>query len=119
MITRDEILKGQVIPQEFEANLAALLERLNKFRLMYGKPMVVTSGYRTPAHNKKIGGAKWSRHCVCMAADFADQNQDIKNWVKDNPNVLEDCDLYMEDPSVTPTWIHLDIMPRKTRIFKP
>ena len=119
MITRNEILKGQEIPPEFEANLAVLLQRLNKFRLMYGKPMIVTSGYRTVEHNKAIGGAKLSRHCVCMACDFADKDGEIKAWVKDNPEILEICDLYMEDPLVTLTWIHLDTLPRKTRIFKP
>ena len=119
MISRDEILKGQEIPPEYEANLAVLLERLNKFRFMYGKPMIVTSGYRTVEHNKAIGGAKLSRHCVCMACDFADQDGEIKAWVKDNPEVLEICDLYMEDPLACPSWIHLDTLPRKTRVFKP
>ena len=118
MITKDEILKGQEIPPEFEANLAVLLQRVNKFRLMYGKPMIVTSGYRTVEHNKAIGGAKLSRHCVCMACDFADSDGAIKQWVKENPEVLEICDLYMEDPERCSGWIHLDTLPRKNRVFK-
>ena len=119
MITREEILKGQTIPPEFEANLAELLKRLNKFRAIYGKPMTVVSGYRTPEHNKAIGGAKLSRHCVCMACDFADFDGQLKEWIEDHPDVLKECDLYMEAPESTPTWVHLDILTRKTRVFKP
>ena len=34
-------------------------------------PMVVTSGYRCPAHNAKINGATNSSHLRALAGDFA------------------------------------------------
>lgn len=118
MISREELLKGETLPLHLEQNLTTLLERLNNFRDLYGKPMIVTSGYRTEAHNYKIGGAPYSKHCQAMACDFFDFDGKIKLWIKNNTQVLVDCDLYMEDPIKTPTWVHLDIFKRKTRVFK-
>jgi uncharacterized protein YcbK (DUF882 family) len=35
-----------------------------------GKSISITSGYRSPQHNKKIGGAKDSQHLYGNAADI-------------------------------------------------
>lgn len=34
------------------------------------KPLVIISGYRTPAHNAAVGGAKASRHMTGDAVDI-------------------------------------------------
>jgi len=44
---------------------------LEPLRAHLGKPIKVTSGFRSPAHNAKIGGAKNSLHTTGMAADIA------------------------------------------------
>lgn len=44
---------------------------LEPLRAKLGKPIEVTSGYRSPAHNARIGGAKNSLHTTGMAADLA------------------------------------------------
>jgi hypothetical protein len=119
MIKEVEITKKQVIPDEYKKNLATLLERLNKFRTAYGKPMIVTSGYRSPEYNAKIGGAKRSCHTMCMACDFADSNKSIQDFIKNNPEILDICELWCEDFEHTKGWVHLDIKPRKNRIFLP
>ena len=43
---------------------------LDILRKKIGKPVIVNSGYRTPEHNKKVGGAKYSYHMRGMAADI-------------------------------------------------
>lgn len=45
--------------------------RLEKFRHAVGdKPLPVLSWYRTPAYNRKIGGARNSMHMRAIATDF-------------------------------------------------
>ena len=43
---------------------------LEPIRKKYGKQIIVTSGYRSPELNKKVGGAKTSYHCYGNAADI-------------------------------------------------
>jgi len=47
-----------------------LVDVLQKIRNRFGKAVTVTSGYRTPAHNKKVGGAAYSQHLYGTAADI-------------------------------------------------
>ncbi len=46
-----------------------LVRRLQTARDKIGRPLVVTSGYRCPAHNKAVGGAANSQHLYGKAAD--------------------------------------------------
>lgn len=123
MITKEEVLMGRdkdhPLTEELQANLDLLLIALNKLRTAYGKPMVVTSGYRPAAFNSAAGGAKKSAHMSCQAADFRDSSGELKKWCVDNIHLLEEFGLYLEHPDHTPTWCHLQIRPTKNRIFKP
>lgn len=47
-----------------------LVELLQKVRDHFGKPVSITSAYRTPTHNKSVNGATSSYHIKGQAADF-------------------------------------------------
>lgn len=47
-----------------------LMDILQKIRDHFKSPVTITSGYRTPAYNKKIGGATYSQHTYGTAADI-------------------------------------------------
>lgn len=47
-----------------------LVKVLEAIRSYFGKPITITSGYRTPAHNREVGGAKGSQHVKGTAADI-------------------------------------------------
>jgi uncharacterized protein YcbK (DUF882 family) len=53
-----------------------LLELLDEIRAIYGKPIVITSGYRTPEHNASLGknASKNSSHLKGLAVDIAIEN---------------------------------------------
>ena len=56
---------------QVSANLAALVENvLDPLREAYGKPIVVTSGYRCEKLNRAVGGAASSQHVKGQAADI-------------------------------------------------
>lgn len=55
-----------------QANLSPmLLSMMDMLRDALARPVVVTSAYRCPAHNKKIGGAPKSKHLSGLAVDVA------------------------------------------------
>ena len=60
----------------------ALLDMLQATRIALGQPMVVNSGYRSPAHNRRVGGAKRSFHVRGMAADIATRGVDAPRLVQ-------------------------------------
>ena len=49
---------------------ARLKKLLRKVSAHYGRKLVITSGYRSHRHNRRIGGARRSQHIHCTAADF-------------------------------------------------
>ncbi len=51
----------------FPKRLKSLIRRVEKH---YRRRLVVTSGYRSHAHNRKVGGARKSMHVHCKAVDF-------------------------------------------------
>lgn len=54
-----------------EDNLIALVENiLDPLREAYGKPIIVTSGYRCEELNRLIGGSKTSQHRSGQAVDI-------------------------------------------------
>lgn len=56
---------------EAEANLKELISNvLDPLRKAYGRPIMVTSGYRSPRLNAAVGGVKTSQHQKGQAADI-------------------------------------------------
>ena len=47
-----------------------LVKVLQAIRDHFGKPVIVSSGYRTPGYNKSVGGATYSQHLYGTAADL-------------------------------------------------
>lgn len=125
MITRKEYLMGRdletpLTPKQ-EDNLLKMLGAINMFRCVYGKPMIVTSGYRPPRVNKAIGGAKNSKHMTCEAVDISDRNRELAVFCLNNLDVLIACGLWIENPEKTPGWVHFQCVPPRSGnlIFNP
>ena len=64
------------MPESAKKNVAALVDRvLDPLREAWGKPIIVTSGYRCQELNKAVGGVKTSHHLSGMAADITTGNR--------------------------------------------
>jgi uncharacterized protein YcbK (DUF882 family) len=61
---------GAPFPPELECNVIALAAQLQILRDHLGESVKVLSGYRSPAHNTKVKGAKGSLHLQAKAADL-------------------------------------------------
>ena len=68
-----------------------LVVLLQCIREHFNKPVTITSGYRTAAHNTKVGGSKSSQHLLGRAADIQVADTSV-----------EDVAAYAE--SLMPTW---------------
>ena len=61
---------GSDVPESMMDNLRELVENLQVIRDHINKPMRIISGYRSPAYNRKIDGARKSQHMKARAADI-------------------------------------------------
>ena len=58
------------VPAALMPNLQRLANNLQVLRDAAGRPIGINSGYRTPEHNRAVGGALSSQHLDAHAADF-------------------------------------------------
>jgi uncharacterized protein YcbK (DUF882 family) len=56
----------------------SLVDALEAFRAIVGKPVIVSSAYRCPQHNAEAGGAGRSEHVEGLAADIRVEFKDGK-----------------------------------------
>lgn len=67
-------------------NLTALVDNiLDPLREAYGKPIIVSSGYRCPKLNKAVGGVANSQHRTGHAADI----HTVSDTLEDNKKLYE------------------------------
>ncbi|SNS29240.1 YcbK family protein [Antarctobacter heliothermus] len=52
------------------------MDKLQSLRNRLGKPLIVRSAYRSPSHNRAVGGAPASKHMQGTAFDIAMSNHD-------------------------------------------
>jgi len=50
------------------------MDKLQELRDLLGKPLVITSAYRSPSHNRAVGGASKSQHLKAKAFDIRMDN---------------------------------------------
>jgi len=52
------------------------MDRLQALRTRLGRPLIITSAYRSPEHNRAVGGARNSYHMQGVAFDIRMENHD-------------------------------------------
>lgn len=93
-----------------------LLEILDEVREKYDKPIHITSGFRTPAHNEAVGGVKNSSHLKGLAIDLSDNNKGAPINSKNRFDLIN-CllDVGFSRIGVGNSFIHADIDQDKTQ----
>lgn len=133
MISMDELLnkKYKLEDQslEIQGNLKTLLVRVNKIRVLWGKPMTVTSGLRTMEDHLRIYKDKGitdvtkipmkSKHLYGQAVDISDPLLVLTAWLKKDKTILEKAELFCEEGNKN--WVHFQIVSPKSgmRWFLP
>lgn len=58
------------------------LDKLQALRHALGRPIILNSGYRSPEHNKRVGGAAKSMHLEGRAFDISMANHDPAEFIR-------------------------------------
>lgn len=137
MIKMSELLGANLIsevPLTAQRNLEELCKRINIIRAAWGKPMTVTSGFRSIQHHvdvyrtialrkrqpfSNLQVPMGSRHLSGEAVDIADPDGKLYEYVSNDIELLEEAGLWCEHG--TKGWVHFQSKPPRSglRFFKP
>lgn len=95
-----------------------LVVLLQCIREHFGKPITITSGYRTAAHNAAVGGAKSSQHLLGRAADIQVAGTSVEDVAAYAESLLPGwggVGRYPVKAGRTKGWVHVDTRPNKSR----
>ena len=87
------------------ANLTRLAELLEQVRALVGAPIAISSGYRSPALNKAVGGAANSAHVLGLAADIST----AKLAPKALALLIRQSDIAFDQLIYEGTWVHIGL----------
>jgi len=92
----DLVGSGEAMDKEF-------LSRLDQARSLCDIPFIITSGYRSEAHNRKVGGVSDSSHKKGLAADIACTNSSARHII-----VTALLKVGLNRIGIADTFIHVD-----------
>lgn len=99
---------GTDIPDKYVGNAIAICKRAEVLREVVG-PLFVTSGYRTAAWNKRVGGAKGSFHMTASALDLTSRLVSAKELHKVYTVLIKEGRVPDGGLGLYENWIHIDI----------
>jgi len=106
---------GTAVPQNLIPNVKKLAENLQVLRDYVGKPIHLNSGYRSPAYNKKIGGAPESKHKLAQAGDITIPGMTPTEVHKTILKLITDKKMHNGGLGLYKTFVHYDIRPTPAR----
>jgi uncharacterized protein YcbK (DUF882 family) len=106
---------GTPVPDALLGNVEALAEQLQILRDFLGERIMISSAYRHPAYNKKIGGKSNSYHLRAMAADITVKSKTPRQLKAIVEKLIEQKKLKFGGIGLYPGFLHVDIRRQAAR----
>ena len=107
---------GTKVPTRFLANVRKLAEQLQALRDHIKEPVMITgSGYRTPEHNRRVGGAPNSQHLTASGADINARNYTPRQLANVIEKLIKEGKMMQGGIGVYKGFVHYDIRGTRAR----
>lgn len=106
---------GATMPATVKKNITLLAQSLQALRDKIGKPILINSGYRSPSHNKRIGGVPNSQHTLGKAADIKVHGLSPKQVAEEIEKLIKAGKMKEGAIGVYSTFVHYDIRGLRVR----
>ena len=115
---------GSDMPESVYHNVVKVAAQLQFLRNYIGKPIKINSGYRSPEHNKRIGGAhkfvngkriETSQHVFGKAADIVVKGMSTVELHKAIETLISEGNMLQGGLGLYDSFVHYDIRGRKAR----
>lgn len=100
---------GSETPQNVIANLTQLAIQLQVLRNEIGVSIIINSGYRSPKHNRRVGGSPKSQHLQGRAADITARGFTPRQLADVIERLIREGKMQNGGLGVYPTFVHYDI----------
>lgn len=96
-------------------NIKMMLPLLNGLREIWGSSIIVSSGYRCPELNKKVGGSSTSAHLMGFAVDLVPSNGKMNDFIECCKRYFKDklFDQVIIESSGSSRWVHFGLFNNK------
>ena len=100
-------LRIEVAPERVKSNMKLLVEKvIDPLRTKAGA-IRINSGYRTPEHNKRVGGSPTSQHITGQAVDIFPLKKDIDDVFALIIREFKYDQVILEKNNAGARWIHI------------
>lgn len=106
---------GEQVPESLHDNLRRLCRNLEVLRAHLGKPIIIVSGWRSPAYNTKIGGAPKSQHMTALAADIRVGGITEEALLAAVEHLIAAGKMEQGGVGIYADWLHVDVRGRRSR----
>lgn len=107
---------GTPVPETYYGNVSVLMRNLQVLRGYIGRPIFISSGYRTPSWNAKQPGAVAnSFHTKAMAADIKVMGMSPTEVKAAIEELIATGKMLQGGVGLYPTFVHYDVRGRKAR----
>jgi uncharacterized protein YcbK (DUF882 family) len=106
---------GSEMPSDVLENVKELAKNMQVLRDELGVSIHLTNGYRSPSHNKKVGGAKNSMHLYGKACDMKVKGMTPKQVLLVIERLIKEGKMMQGGIGLYNTFTHYDIRGTKAR----